>query len=222
MDSTHKIMLTIAAIDAAIKAVDKDGAGDIRWERAVTFLQAALPHLRVLETDTTSPHRDDRQPYPNLLPTRGYASLESPATPSSEVRVPYTGDTPRRGYPTDAGADLRLEADLELPPHTTKRVWLSTRVNIPAGYVGILSLRSSLAAAGILGHVGTIDAGYTGKLGVALANLGDTTFKITAGARVAQLMILPLPPVTYERVSHLGVTDRGDGGFGSTGTGEQE
>lgn len=69
----------------------------------------------------------------------------------------------------------------------------------------------------VLNAPGTIDADYRGEVGVILVNHGDQPFSVEPGERIAQLVIVPAPMVGIELVSELGATERGDGGFGSTG-----
>ena len=89
-------------------------------------------------------------------------------------------------------------------------------VEIPEGYVGFIKSRSSLLAAGLLTD-GTIDAHYTGSIKVKLFNTSPKDYKINAGDKIAQLVIVPCLLPELEFVDHLEETDRGDSGFGSTG-----
>ena len=89
-------------------------------------------------------------------------------------------------------------------------------VEIPEGYVGFIKSRSSLLAAGLLTD-GTIDAHYTGSIKVKLFNTSPKGYKINAGDKIAQLVIVPCLLPELEFVDRLEETDRGDGGFGSTG-----
>ena len=89
-------------------------------------------------------------------------------------------------------------------------------VEIPAGYVGFIKSRSSLMSAGLLTD-GTIDSGYTGSIRVKLFNTVPKDYTFKAGEKIAQLVIVPCLLPELELVDHLEETDRGDGGFGSTG-----
>ena len=96
------------------------------------------------------------------------------------------------------------------------------RVAIPVGYEGQVRARSSLGSKGlILPHsIGTIDADYRGELFVLMTWIGEgESYRVNAGERMAQLLISPIPEVSFKEVSieQLGDTKRGDGGFGSTG-----
>ena len=100
-----------------------------------------------------------------------------------------------------------------------KTVPTGVRVAIPKGYVGLLFARSSLCKYGMLmaNGAGVIDSGYTGEIQVPLLNAGDSVFRVWAGERIAQLVILPCELPTFTLVDELEDTERGEGGFGSTG-----
>lgn len=90
-------------------------------------------------------------------------------------------------------------------------------VAIPTGYVGLIRDRSSLALAGLHTVAGVIDSDYRGEILVAVHNAGGSTLSIHHGDRVAQMLILPCPIVGMVEVADLPPTERGSGGFGSTG-----
>lgn len=129
---------------------------------------------------------------------------------------------PVREHDSDAGLDLYVPAGQGclVRRDTVYAIDLGIRVAIPDGYYGQLALRSSAGAKGLtIPHgAGVIDSGYRGNLKVMIATLADPVL-VTAGERLCQLIVLPLPHVDVE----VGVvddnTDRGAGGFGSTGTG---
>jgi dUTP pyrophosphatase len=90
-------------------------------------------------------------------------------------------------------------------------------VEIPAGYVGLIKSKSGLMVNNGLLTDGTIDSGYTGSIKVKLFNTSPKDYKFNAGDKIAQLVIVPCLLPELELVDHLEETDRGDGGFGSTG-----
>ena len=116
--------------------------------------------------------------------------------------------------------DVRSVRELVIPPGGRALVPTGLVVNLPAGYEAQVRPRSGLALkAGVtvLNSPGTIDAGYRGEIGVILANFGQDDFKVNVGDRIAQLVIAPvLQPVVVE-ATEVDSTDRGAGGFGSTG-----
>jgi len=122
-----------------------------------------------------------------------------------------------------AGSDLRAAIQTELVIAPGERVLVPTgfRVAIPLGFEGQVRPRSGLAlrhGITVPNAPGTIDADYRGELHVILANTGAEAFVIKRGDRIAQLVVAPVPPVLFEEVDDLDDTDRGEGGFGHTGT----
>ncbi len=129
---------------------------------------------------------------------------------------------PSYANPGDAGADLVAAEDVTLAPGGG-RALISTGVSIaiPDGYAGMVQPRSGLAAkhgVTVLNTPGLIDSGYRGELKVILVNLDPTTpFEVTRGERIAQLVIQKVEHVAFELVETLDETERGEGGFGSSG-----
>lgn len=127
---------------------------------------------------------------------------------------------PAYAHASDAGMDVRSVRELVIPPGGRALVPTGLVFNLPAGYEAQVRPRSGLALkAGVtvLNSPGTIDAGYRGEIGVILANFGQDDFKVNVGDRIAQLVIAPvLQPVVVE-ATEVDSTDRGAGGFGSTG-----
>ena len=124
---------------------------------------------------------------------------------------------PTRAYPTDAGLDLYAKEEAVIFPDTVKTVETGVHVEIPSGYVGLLTSKSGLMSKKGVTSRGTIDSGYTGAIRVTLINHGDRTLKIKAGDKISQLVILPIITPEIEVVDSLGKTARGSKGFGSTG-----
>ena len=121
-----------------------------------------------------------------------------------------------------AGADLRAVEDAVLPEYGGIRlIKTGLAMAIPAGYTGFVCSRSGLAlkhGVFVLNAPGVIDSDYRGDVGVIICNAGPEDFVIKKGDRIAQLVILKTPAVQFEQVPTLPATDRGEGGFGSTGT----
>ena len=125
-----------------------------------------------------------------------------------------------------AGADLRAnfggrdEQEVTLAPGARALIPTGLRMAIPAGYEVQLRPRSGLALKHGLtlpNSPGTIDSDYRGPLGVILMNAGQEAFTVTHGERIAQMVVAPVLQARFEVVSGLDDTDRGAGGFGSTG-----
>ena len=130
---------------------------------------------------------------------------------------------PTKGSIDSAGYDLyaAIDEDLTLPPNSTKKVSTGLAMAIPQGYFGAIFARSGLATKKSLrpaNCVGVIDADYRGEVIVALHNDSEFVRIIEKGERIAQLVILPYATVDMEIVDDLDKTERGTGGFGSTGT----
>lgn len=129
---------------------------------------------------------------------------------------------PQYGSAYAAGADLYavLDAPLTLAAGETALVHTGLAVEIPEGFVGLVCARSGLATKRGLApanKVGVIDADYRGEIMVALHNHGTLPQTIEHGERVAQLLLMPYLTAVYEEAESLTDTDRGAGGFGSTG-----
>jgi len=128
---------------------------------------------------------------------------------------------PAYAYQGDAGLDLRSAENAVLKPFERKAISCGIALAIPEGYAGFVMPRSGLAAKhgiSIVNSPGLIDSNYRGEVKVILVNLDATEdFKITRGDRIAQLVIMAVPPVELSVTSSLDVTNRGEGGFGSSG-----
>jgi dUTP pyrophosphatase len=121
-----------------------------------------------------------------------------------------------------AGADLQadLEAPLTLLPGARALVPTGFAIELPAGYEAQVRARSGLAiksGVGLPNGVGTIDSDYRGEIQVALINWGSAPVTLERGTRIAQLIVAPVVRATFEIVETLAESDRGAGGFGSTG-----
>lgn len=127
---------------------------------------------------------------------------------------------PTYGTPFAAGADLYAIAAETIAPGETKLIHTGIAMEIPEGYGGFLYARSGLATKRGLApanKVGVIDADYRGEIMVALYNQSGTPQTVEAGERVAQLVIAPFLHAVFTESESLEETDRGAGGFGSTG-----
>ncbi len=124
---------------------------------------------------------------------------------------------PTRAHPEDAGLDLYALEDVVIPAGAGRRVRTGIALAIPAGHVGIVADRSSLAQKGLKTAGGVIDAGYRGEVQVILWNLHAEDQKVARGDRMAQMLILPVATPAVRAVESLDGTQRGAGGFGSTG-----
>ena len=133
-----------------------------------------------------------------------------------------TGSLPSYQTPGSAGADLRaaVSGELVLAPGERRLIPTGLRLQIPPGFEGQVRPRSGLAArhgVTVLNAPGTIDADYRGEVAVLLVNLGGEPFRVQPGERVAQLVIAPVRQAEFVLRESIDETDRGEGGFGSTG-----
>lgn len=127
---------------------------------------------------------------------------------------------PAYAHPGDAGMDVCACEAVQIAPGHRALVKTGLAIELPLGHEAQVRPRSGLAlkhGVTVLNAPGTIDQGYRGEIGVILANLGDQTFNIEPGMRIAQLVIAPVMQVQVEVVVGLAETARGVGGFGSTG-----
>jgi dUTP pyrophosphatase len=143
-------------------------------------------------------------------------------------RLPHGADLPLPTYASPGAAGLDLSAAIgdgavvELPPGGRTLVPTGIALALPDGFEAQVRPRSGLAVrhgVTIVNAPGTIDSDYRGEVQVALVNLGREPFEIRRGMRIAQLVVAPVARVTLVAADALHETERGAGGFGSTGTG---
>ena len=136
-------------------------------------------------------------------------------------RLVETAVLPRYAHPHDAGLDLYAAVDTAIEPGRAETIPTGIAVELPPGTEAQVRPRSGLArkhAVTVLNSPGTIDEGYRGEIGVILINHGPTGFRVECGMRVAQLVVQPRLEVEVVETENLSSTDRGAGGFGSTGS----
>ena len=136
------------------------------------------------------------------------------------LRSDPAAQLPAYAHPGDAGMDVRSIETLTLPPGGRALVQTGLSIQLPPDAEAQVRPRSGLAlkhGVTVLNSPGTIDAGYRGEIGVVLANFGEATFKVEPGMRIAQLVIAAVASVTVEVSDTLSSSERGAGGYGSTG-----
>ncbi|WP_316825633.1 dUTP diphosphatase [Pedobacter miscanthi] len=141
-----------------------------------------------------------------------------------EIKIINTSEHPLPQYETAhaAGMDLRAAITEEIILKPLQRLLVATGlfIELPVGYEAQIRPRSGLAykhGISIVNSPGTIDADYRGEIKVLLVNLSDTAFKIVNGDRIAQMVVAKHETVSWQPVTALGETARGDGGYGHTG-----
>tara|TARA_B100001769_G_scaffold244718_1_gene214023 strand:+ start:53 stop:493 length:441 start_codon:yes stop_codon:yes gene_type:complete len=122
-----------------------------------------------------------------------------------------------------SGMDLaaNIDANINIDPGETAIIPTGLALSIPKGFEVQIRPRSGLAAKqkiSVLNTPGTIDADYRGEIKVILINLGQVSFKVEKGLRIAQMVVCPIVQAQLKEVDDLSETDRGKGGFGSTGS----
>ena len=127
-------------------------------------------------------------------------------------------------YETNGSSGMDLSANIEkqikIEPGKTSVIPTGISVSIPKNFEIQIRSRSGLAAKSqisVLNSPGTIDADYRGEIKVILINLSNTTFVVERGARIAQMVLCPIVKAKFKEIDNLDNTDRGTGGFGSTG-----
>lgn len=142
------------------------------------------------------------------------------------IQVPVQNDSPYElpFYATKASAGVDLKAALETPvvlkPFERKVIGTGLKMALPEGFEAQVRPRSGLAAKygiSVLNAPGTIDADYRGEIGVILVNLSKDDFTIQPGERIAQLVLARYEQIDWKITNSLSETERGKGGFGSTG-----
>lgn len=141
---------------------------------------------------------------------------------TDSVDVPILGARiPAYAHPGDAGADLCAAEAVTLAPGERSTVGTGTAVAVPDGFAAFVVPRSGLAARHgitIVNSPGTVDAGYRGEIRVTILNTdASTPYSIAVGDRIAQLIIMPVLRARFVPVDRLPESQRGEGGFGSTG-----
>ena len=127
---------------------------------------------------------------------------------------------PAYAHPSDAGMDVRSVENLVIAPGKRALVHTGLVMLLPPRYEAQVRPRSGLAlkhGVTVLNTPGTIDAGYRGEIGVILANFGEVEFRVNKGDKIAQIVIAPVTQAEVVETDTVDETDRGEGGFGSTG-----
>jgi dUTP pyrophosphatase len=138
----------------------------------------------------------------------------------SFVRLDQGLPAPSSAHIGDAAIDLHSRVDFLLVPGQRAAIPTGLAVAIPEGHAGFVLPRSGHArrlGVGVVNGPGLIDSGYRGEISVLLINHGDDEVEFGRGDRIAQLAVVPVPEVSWTEVDTLDETDRGSGGFGSTG-----
>nr|DAI75027.1 MAG TPA: dUTPase [Caudoviricetes sp.] len=137
-----------------------------------------------------------------------------------KIKVLDKNCIPVKAHSIDAGFDLKARKETSVFPQDTEYIPTGVCVEIPVGYVGLLFPRSSISKTPLrmCNSVGVIDSGFTGEIKVPLQNTHHNLMvRVNQYDKIAQLVIVPLADVSIEIVDELEESERGNGGFGSTG-----
>lgn len=132
-------------------------------------------------------------------------------------RLSSDAKLPNRAYEHDAGLDLYSLNEFKLSPRETRSVPTGVALEIPQGYVGLVRDRSSMGKRGVTVLAGVVDAGYRGEIVVVLHNLSAEALQFEPGAKIAQMLLLPVSAMPILEVQELDASERGERGFGSSG-----
>ena len=125
---------------------------------------------------------------------------------------------PTRAHETDAGLDLYCPSDFEVvPPNGSVLIDTGVHVQLPPFTAGFLKSKSGLNVKHNITSEGVIDVGYTGSIMVKLYNHGEYAYEVRRGEKISQLVVVDIHLPHLQIVNELDKTERGDGGFGSTG-----
>lgn len=135
-------------------------------------------------------------------------------------RIDSQVNPPTKAHPSDAAVDLQTRIDFVLEPSARASIPTGLAVALPPGFAGLVLPRSGHArrhGLGVVNGPGLIDSGYRGEIEVLLINHGSAPVEFHAGDRIAQLAVVAVPDLVWEEAEDLEDSDRGTGGFGSTG-----
>ena len=125
---------------------------------------------------------------------------------------------PKYAYKGDAGMDFFIPEDMLIKVGERKSIPLGIAIEIPDGFVGLLSDKSGLSHKhGLKSYGGVIDSGYRGEIHVGMMNLSDKDYEFKAGEKIIQMLVIPVASTEIVEVDELCESDRGQGAFGSSG-----
>lgn len=134
-----------------------------------------------------------------------------------KVKLDGNAFMPIRAHETDAGLDLRSPRFAEVPAWGSVCIDTGVHIELPKNTTGFLKSKSGLNVKHGITSEGVIDVGYTGSIVVKLYNHTENEYLVRRGDKISQLVILPILTPQLEEVDELETTERGNGGFGSTG-----
>lgn len=214
--------LKAQSINQLVKNLDDQGLTRAEADASLNAAKNAI--IEALEIDSLTPKQAEAV---NILLEPLYSTFDNALQRFHlyHIELPLTLDegaqAPTYAHDTDACADIYALENVVVRAHTFgNKIRTGVKIQLPEGWVAMIYPRSSIGAKTPLrlsNSVGIIDSGYRGELGVLYDNISDHDYEIKAGDRIAQLMVMPSYRFMPKVVDTLEDSDRGEGGFGSTG-----
>lgn len=223
LDQQFAPALVEQSVNQIIKNLDDQGLNKEEARSAIDSLCETMKDMIYGEINYTG----NKQILVNTVMDKMFAIFNAAAEKyhSYSIELPIKledgAQVPTYAHDTDAAADLYALEDTDLPYNSRgNKVRTGVSIQLPEGWLALIIPRSSIGAKTPLrlsNSVGLIDSGYRGELGVLYDNLADQPYHITKGDRIAQLLVMPSYRFQAKIVESLEDSDRGEGGFGSTG-----
>ena len=226
LDQQFSPQLTNQAINQIIQNLESQGANKAEAKTSISAVADTLREMVYGEKQYTG----NKKILIDAVLERMFAIFDQAVEKyhSYSIELPMTVDTahgakvPTYAHETDAAADIYAMDMTILPPHTYgNKLRTGVKIQLPEGWQALILPRSSIGAKTPLrlsNSVGLIDSGYRGELGVLYDNTSDEPYTVNAGDRIAQLLVMPSYRFQAKVVDILADSDRGEGGFGSSGT----
>lgn len=179
-------------------------------------LDNRVENLEILKRGDHSSMHQKTDPQPKDPQTHRFVKRKS-SPEKMRVVIGENGFLPNRAHAADAGYDLRTPTVFTVPAMSRATVSTRVRMSIPVGYAGFVRSKSGLSKNHGLYCEGVVDAEYTGEVCCTVFNHSNEDYTFQAGDKVAQIVIVPILTPELELVGELEQTERGSGGFGSTG-----
>lgn len=225
IDAQFSPQLITQSINQIIKNLEDQGLNKEEAKASIQALSNTLKELVYGERQYTG----NKKVLVDMVLDRMFEIFDQAAEKyhSYSIELPMTVDTkagakvPTYAHETDAAADIYAMEEAVLAPHTYgNKLHTGVKIQLPEGWQALILPRSSIGAKTPLrlsNSVGLIDSGYRGELGVLYDNTSDEPYTIKAGDRIAQLLVMPSYRFRAKVVDILADSDRGEGGFGSSG-----
>ena len=225
LDDNFSPALTSQSINQIVKNLEDQGLNKAEALASVNALKEAIKEMLYGEQEYTG----NKKTLLDTILNKMFSIFDNAVEKyhSYAIELPMTIDTsagakvPTYAHDTDAAADLYAMENTVLEPKSLgNKIRTGVKIQLPEGWQALIIPRSSIGAKTALrlsNSVGLIDSGYRGELGVLYDNISDEAYTINAGDRIAQLLVMPSYRFQAKVVDILADSDRGEGGFGSSG-----